>query len=72
MSKKCCKSYKKDKACKKCPLLRDWYHLMNWNQVQPELYHRRTGDWSKRSPAVGEIQLRESCPVGPLSILEPV
>src|SRR5258706_10815106 len=36
VSKKCCKSYKAGKACKKCPRFCDWNYLMSWKPVQPE------------------------------------
>ena len=34
MSKKCCKSYKEGKACKKCPRFRDWNYLVSWKPAQ--------------------------------------
>ena len=44
MSNKCCKSYKEDKACKKCPRFRDWNYLMSWTPAQLDPQNGRRGE----------------------------
>ena len=41
MSKKCCKSYKEGKACKKCPRFHDWNYLMSWKPTT----NPKTSEW---------------------------
>lgn len=73
MSKKCCKSYKEGKACKKCPRFREWNYLMSWKPVQFDPQDGRTGDGLSLSFPY-ETQLSESRRViqESLPILEPV
>ena len=63
MSKKCCKSYKEGKACKKCPRFRDWNYLMSWKPIQLEPQNDGRGEWLKGSLSSCETQLRESRPL---------
>lgn len=58
MSKKCCKSYKDGKACKKCPRFKDWNYLMTW---EPERLERsQLGEWTQNSCASCEPQHLET------------
>jgi len=59
VSKKCCKSYKEGKACKKCPRFHDWNYLMSWKPAQPPGVG--TGEWLQGSLSSCETELRESC-----------
>jgi len=74
VSKKCCKSYKEGKACKKCPRYRDWNYLMSWKPVQLEPQNDGRGEWLKGSLSSCETQLRGSRRLMqyPLPVLESV
>jgi hypothetical protein len=73
VSKKCCKSYKEGKACKKCPRFRDWNYLMSWTPVRLDPQNSGRGERLTLSFSC-ETQLSESRRViqESLSILEPV
>ena len=60
VSKKCCKSYKEGKACKKCPRFHDWNYLMSWKPIQPQ-DGRPGGEWPQVSTPSCETRLREPC-----------
>jgi len=59
VSKKCCKSYKEGKACKKCPRFHDWNYLMSWKPIQPEDGGR--GEWLQSPLSSCETQRRVPC-----------
>jgi hypothetical protein len=59
VSKKCCKSYREGKACKKCPRFHDWNYLMSWKPMQP--HDGARGEWPQSSLSSCEMQRQEPC-----------